>query len=77
MRDANLSCVRCLILALKPLHRFLNERGETHGCYGLSQWGIKSVLLNSLANNHLSQHGHLVLTGDSSWSGCIQPEDTC
>lgn len=71
-----ISCVLRLILVLKPLHGFLSERVESYGCYGLSHWGIKSVL-NSVANNHISQHGHLMLTGDSSWSCCIQPEDTC
>lgn len=36
---------------------------------------VKSVLLNYIPDNHISQHGHLMLTGDSSWSCCVQPED--
>lgn len=36
--------------------------------------GVKSVLLNYGPNNCVSQHGHLMLAGDSSWSCCVQSE---
>lgn len=37
---------------------------------------VKSVLLNYIASNRVSQHGHLVLTGDNSWGCYVQPEGT-